>query len=190
MTEEIKTGKWVYGFSEQIHKDLLSTEALCFRLNSLSPEREDERAGLIHAIFGKIEEPFTVHSPFHCDFGRNISVGRNFVANYNLTILDEADVTIGNNVFIGPDCSIYTVIHALMPDQRNRGVMKARPVVIGDDVWIGGNVVILPGVTIGRGAVIGAGSVVTKDVPDYTLAFGNPCVAVRKICAERDNAEL
>lgn len=190
VAEEIKTGKWVYGFDAEIRKRLLATETLCFRLNGLSPEQEEERGELIKNIFGKIDSPFTVHSPFHCDFGKNITIGKNFVANYNLTILDEADVTIGNNVFVGPNCSVYTVIHAMLPEQRNQGVMKALPVVIGDNVWIGGNVVILPGVTIGNGAVIGAGSVVAKDVPAATFAFGNPCMPKRNIAADKDIAVM
>ena len=90
-------------------------------------------------------------------------------------------MTVGDRVFIGPDVSIYTIIHALDPEQRSQGVMRAEEVVIEDDVWICGGVIILPGVTIGRGAVIGAGSVVTRSVPPMTLAAGNPCKPIRTI---------
>lgn len=179
--DDLLAQKWVYGFGDEIAAMLRAVETLCFRLNVTSPELIDERAELIKKIFGKIEEPFTVHSPFHCDFGKHIRAGKNLVANYNLTILDEAIVTIGDNVFIGPNCGIYTINHALLPDQRNEGVMQARPVTIGDNVWIAANVVICPGVSIGEGAVIGAGSVVTRDIPPYTLATGNPCRPLRSI---------
>ena len=135
----------------------------------------------MRGLIGKIEEPFDIHSPFHCDFGTNITIGPNFVGNYNLTILDEAHVTIGSNVFIGPNVGIYTVIHALDHHQRNEGIMRSKPVTIGDNVWIGAGVTILPGVTIGERAVIGAGSVVTHDIPAGVLAFGNPCKVVRDI---------
>ncbi len=101
--------------------------------------------------------------------------------NYDLVILDEAKVSIGNNVFIGPQCGFYTAIHPLDVAQRNLGIEKASPITIQDNVWIGGKVCILPGVTIGEGAVIGAGSVVTKDIPPYSLAVGNPAKVIRKI---------
>ncbi|MDE6326211.1 MAG: sugar O-acetyltransferase [Duncaniella sp.] len=177
----LRSGEWCYCISPEISAILLDCEEKCFRLNSLKPSSTDERSGIIKSLFGRIGNRFTIHSPFHCDFGTNIRVGDNFIANYNLTILDETDVTIGDNVFIGPNVSIYTVTHALDISQRNDGLMQARPVTIGDNVWICGNCVILPGVTIGEGSVIGAGSVVTRDIPPHTLAVGNPCRPLRPI---------
>lgn len=182
---ELQRGRWVYGISEEIDRMLQATEAKCFELNSLSPLKADERRKLVTELLGRIEEPFTIHSPFHCDFGKHISIGKNFVGNFNLTILDEAQVTIGDNVFIGPNCSIYTINHALQPRQRNEGVMRALPVKIGSNVWLGGNVTVLPGVTIGDGCVVGAGSVITRDLPPYSLATGNPCT-VRRTISETD----
>ena len=108
-------------------------------------------------------------------------MGDHFVGNFNLTILDEAPVRIGNHVYIGPNVGIYTVHHALLAEQRNAGIMQSLPVEIHDNVWIGGHAVIMRGVTIGQGAVIGAGSVVTHDIPPQVVAAGNPCRVLRPI---------
>lgn len=179
----LQSGEWMNGFTDDVAPALLATEDLCFRLNALSPLRIEERRELVREIFGEIGPNFTVHSPFHCDFGFNIHVGDHFVANFNLTVLDEGEVRIGDNVFIGPNTTICTVIHSPEPGERNRGIMKALPVTIGDNVWIAANVVILPGVTIGDGAIIGAGSVVTKDIAPNTLAVGSPCRPLRTLAA-------
>lgn len=179
--ELMRKGKWHYGIVPEIGAALAVAEELCHELNILSPSRREERAAIIRKLLGKTGERFIIHSPFRCDFGSNISIGEDFVGNYNLTILDEGEVTIGDNVFIGPNVSIYTVVHALDATQRNAGVMRSRPVTIGSNVWIGGNVVVLPGVVIGDNAVVGAGSVVTRDVPPSVLAAGNPCRVLRAI---------
>lgn len=172
--EKMKTGMWLYARKPQIREALQRCEELVFRFNSLPPSREEERNAIIRQLFGRTGGTFCIHSPFHCDFGSQISIGEDFTGNFNLTILDEAPVTIGNHVFIGPNVGIYTVTHALLPDQRNAGVMRSLPITIGDNVWIGGNCVVMQGVTIGDGTVIGAGSVVTRDIPAGVIAFGNP----------------
>lgn len=179
--EVMRSGKWHYGMDPDIGEALRPARVLCHEFNRMNPELEDERHAIIKRLFARIEEPFILQSPFYCDFGTQISVGRNFEGNFGITILDEGPVTIGDNVFIGPNVSIYTIIHALTPKQRNEGLMHSKPVTIGNNVWIGGNAVILPGVTIGDNAVIGAGSVVTRDVPPSVLAVGNPCRVVRDI---------
>lgn len=102
-------------------------------------------------------------------------MGSNVFINFNFTILDCAPITIGNNVFIGPNVQLYTAHHPLEIEARNQHIGFAEPITIGNDVWIGGGCIILPGVTIGDGTVIGAGSVVTKDIPANSVAFGNPC---------------
>lgn len=184
LIEDLHAGKWVYGFDSDLGKVLQSTETLCFRLNAMAPDRREEREEIIRGMLGRIGDSFLIHSPFRCDFGKHIFIGKNFISNFNLTILDEAIVTIGDNVFIGPNCGIYTINHALLSDQRNAGVMKAAPVTIGNDVWLAAEVKVLPGVTIGDGAVIGAGSVVTRDIPPRVLAAGNPCRVIREITEE------
>lgn len=179
--EKMRTGRWLHAVTSEIGAALLRAEELCFRLNQLPPSRREEREAIIRQLFGHVGEAPCLHSPFHCDFGEQISVGDHFVGNFHLTILDEAPVRIGNHVYIGPNVGIYTVHHALLPDQRNEGIMQSLPVEIHDNVWIGGHSVILRGVTIGEGAVIGAGSVVTRDIPPRVIAAGNPCRVLRPL---------
>lgn len=177
----LHSGEWMNGFTDDILQALTRCEEKCFELNSLPPSRRAEREQIIRTLFGHVGQTPIVHSPFHCDFGTNIHIGDHFVGNFHLTILDEAEVRIGNHVFIGPNTSLCTIVHAFDAEQRNAGIMRALPINIGNNVWIASNVVVLPGVTIGEGAVIGAGSVVTKDIPPRVLALGNPCRVVRPL---------
>lgn len=179
--EKMVSGAWLRAVTPQIGAALRQAEELTFRLNALPPSAERERDALLRRLLGRLGTPYCIHSPFRCDFGTQISIGDHFVGNYGLTILDEAPVTIGDRVFIGPDVGIYTVNHAMLPDQRSEGIMRSLPVTIGNDVWIGGHVTITQGVTIGDGAVIGAGSVVVRDIPAGVVAAGNPCRVLRPV---------
>lgn len=134
---------------------------------------------LIDRIIGSHGKTYDIIQPFRCDYGDNISFGENFFANFNLTILDETKVTIGDNVFIGPNVSLYTACHPLDPEDRNSGIEWALPITIGNSVWIGGDVTVLPGVTIGDNVVIGAGSVVTKSFASNCVIAGNPAAIIR-----------
>ena len=138
---------------------------------------------IVKRLLGKSENAF-INPPFYCDYGSHIEVGKNFFANYNCTIIDVAKVTIGDNCQMAPHVAIYTAGHPLHPVSRNSLYEYGISVTIGDNVWIGGNTVILPGVHIGSNTVIGAGSVVTKDIPDWVVAAGNPCRVIRKITEE------
>ncbi len=171
---------WLDGLQEE----RIACKKRIYEFNHLPPERWNEIPTLLHQLFGKCGEKVWVEAPFHCDYGWNIEVGENFFANYNLTILDVAKVTIGKNAQIAPNVAIYTAGHPLHPDSRNSGYEYGLDVTIGDNVWIGGNAVILPGVTIGDNVVIGAGSVVAHDLPSNVLAVGNPCRIVREITEE------
>ena len=133
----------------------------------------NEVKDIIHK-YNTANDEFIINQPFYCDYGKQISIGKRFFANFNLTILDEAPVTIGDDCFIGPNVSIYTACHSTDPIERNTRQEWAEPVKIGDNVWIGGSVTILPGVTIGNNVTIGAGSVVTRCIPDNVVAAGNP----------------
>ena len=152
--------------------------------NTMSWKREKERMELLKGIFGHLEDDAVIVPPFYCDKGTQIYIGKHFYANTGLLILDEADVRIGNHVFIAPRVCIYTASHPIDAGVRRKDLEVAKGVTIGDDVWIGGNVVINPGVTIGSGVVIGSGSVVTKDIPSGVIAAGNPCRVIREITEE------
>ena len=171
---------WLDGLSDE----RMECKKKIFTYNQMPPEKEEEKKELLCSIIGKIGKGIHIESPFRCDYGSNIEVGDNFYANYNLTILDVAKVTIGNNVMIAPNVSIFTAGHPIHPDSRNSGYEYGIEISIGDNVWIGGNVVINPGVHIGNNVVIGSGSVVTKDVPDNYIAVGNPCRLIRQITEE------
>lgn len=168
---------WLDGLEEE--RELCKQKV--YEFNLLPPKERSRIPALLKELLGKTGDSLWVEPPFHCDYGWNIEVGENFFANYNLTILDVGKVTIGKNVMIAPNVSIYTAGHPVHPDSRNSGYEYGIPITIGDNVWIGGSVVILPGVTIGNNAVIGAGSVVTKDIPDNAIAAGSPCKVIRTV---------
>lgn len=161
-----------------------SREAL-ERFNSMSYKLEKERMEILGALFGSLGEDSAIMPPFYCDKGPQIYIGKHFYANTGLLILDEARVTIGDHVFIGPRVSIFTAVHPIDAEVRRMELETAKGVTIGDDVWIGGNVVVNPGVTIGSNVVIGSGSVVTRDIPSGVIAAGNPCRIIREI-TEKD----
>lgn len=161
------------------HDLLMRTRVLMRQFNDAMPDDTATLSRLLGEIFGKAGRGLHVNQPLRVDYGCNIILGDNVFINFNLTVLDEALVTIGNNVFIGPNVSIYTACHPLDPDERRDGREWAEPVTIGNDVWIGGGATILPGVTIGDAAVIAAAAVVTRDVAPRTLVAGNPARALR-----------
>ncbi|MGI6107190.1 MAG: sugar O-acetyltransferase [Lachnospiraceae bacterium] len=151
----------------------------CQRLDACDPSDTAARYAVLKDFFGAVGEGINVLPGFICDCGKNIFVGDDFLANYNVTILDIAPVHIGNHVMIGPNTMISTVNHPLTPAGRRKHLAIAKPVTIGNDVWISGNVTILPGVTIGNNVVVAAGAVVTKDVPDNVLVGGVPAKTIR-----------
>lgn len=171
---------------------IMEEQAVCRKLlqklNFMDRSDFDGIAAVVKELFGKSEGAF-VNPPFYCDYGSHIEVGKNFFANYNCTILDVAKVKIGDYCQMAPNVSIYTAGHPVYPDTRNSMYEYGKEITIGDNVWIGGNTVICPGVHIGNNVVIGAGSVVTKDIPDWSIAAGNPCHVLRTI-TEADKRTL
>ena len=163
------------------HKKLMDTRMALHEYNSLPPDQEKRMRHILHMILGSHGEHMLINQPFRCDYGCNIYIGENFFANFNLTVLDEAEVRIGSNVFIGPNVSILTACHPTEPDERRDGRQWAEPVTIGNDVWIGSNTVILPGAVIGAGCTVGAGSVVRGTLPPRSVAAGCPARVVRAL---------
>ena len=153
-------------------------------LNTADRSDFDQIRSIVKELFGRSDETTFLNPPFYCDYGSNIEVGKNCFINYNCTILDNAKVTLGDNCLLAPNVSIYTAGHTMHQNARAMGYEYGIEVTVGDNVWIGGNTVICPGVHIGSNVVIGAGSVVTKDIPDWTFAAGNPCRVIRAITEE------
>ena len=162
----------------------LQAKELIFDFNQLRPKEIKQRKNILKRLFENTGVHFYIEPPFRCDYGKNISIGENFFANYNLVILDCAKVSIGNNVLIGPNVSLFTAAHPIHPEMREGDLEFSFPITIADNVWIGGNTVLNPGVTIGENTVIGSGSVVTKSIPANVVAAGNPCKIIRAITDE------
>lgn len=179
--QKMLAGEVYDAFMPEFFDRLVETRRKLYKFNNLEPDRLDEQRAILRDLLGSCGERITVNQPFRCDYGCNIHVGEDFIANFNLTVLDEAEVHIGRNAFIGPNVSIYTACHPLDSERRDGNIQWARPVTIGESVWIGGGATILPGVTIGDRVVIGAGSVVTRDVPSDTLVAGNPARIIRQL---------
>ena len=175
---------WLDGLNEE----RLECKKKLYEYNNMAPDKQAEREKLLREILGSTQPGYLcIESPFHCDYGYNISVGKDFFANYNFIVLDVGKVTIGDEFMCGPNVQICTAGHPIHPESRNSGYEYGIDITIGDNVWIGGNVLVCPGVHIGNNVVIGGGSVVTKDIPDNMLAYGNPCRPVREITeADRD----
>ena len=191
MKEQMETGKVFVEFrhaseEDQAYEKLLDerrrrSKLLCFRYNKTDPMNEEQRGKLIRELLGGAGKTPWLETPIHFAYGCNTTVGDHFYSNFNLTIVDDVSVTIGNCVMCAPNVTISTTGHPVHPYYRTRGAHFSLPIVIEDNVWIGANVAIMPGVTIGKNSVIGAGSVVTRDIPANVVAFGTPCRVIRPI---------
>lgn len=180
---ERRDAQMPYISDESVMEEQKACRRILQRLNTVDRSDFAEISKIVKELFGKSDGAF-VNPPFYCDYGSHIEVGKNFFANYNCTIIDVAKVMIGDNCQMAPNVAIYTAGHPVHPASRNTAYEYGIEVTIGDNVWIGGNTVIVPGVHIGSNTVIGAGSVVTKDIPDWVVAAGNPCRVIRKITEE------
>ena len=166
---------------------------LCQKYNNIKETNSKKRTKVINQLLPNKDSGLYLQGPIYFDYGINTFFGKNFYANFNFTVLDCALVSIGDNVFVGPNVSIMTPMHPYLPTERNLYINKygietdkeyAKSIKIGNNCWIASDVVICGGVTIGDGCVIGAGSVVTRDIPSGVLAAGNPCRVIRKITEE------
>jgi acetyltransferase-like isoleucine patch superfamily enzyme len=159
------------------------TRRLLQHFNTMDRSDFDGLQTVVAELVGEANGAF-INPPFYCDYGSHIFFGKNCFVNYNCTIIDVAKVTFGDNCQVAPNVAIYTAGHPIHPATRNTLYEYGREITIGDNVWIGGNVVICPGVRIGSNSVIGAGSVVTRDIPDWSVAVGNPARVVKTITEE------
>lgn len=160
----------------------LQARELLHQLNGLHPRATLGAAPeILRQLLPNAASPLSIQTPFYCDYGYNIHIGEGVFLNFNCVVLDGARVTIGAHTQFGPNVQIYAATHPLDADARRSGLENAKPVSIGADCWIGGSAIVCPGVTIGDRCVIGAGSVVTKDIPDDTLAVGNPARPIRRL---------
>lgn len=185
LLEKMKNGE-LYDCSmeailQELNDRLYECKELIYDFNMSRPSQVEYREEIIRKVFAQVGENCYIEPPFHANWGCNMHVGKNFYANFNLTVVDDADIFIGDSVMIAPNVVIATGTHPVCPELRERVYQYNLPVHIGNRVWIGAGAVILPGVAIGDDSVIGAGSVVTKDVPSGVVAAGNPCRVLREI---------
>lgn len=165
--------------------DRIKTKKLLQKINISEFWMNKNTRKLIAELLPNSKNVVHIEPPFHCDYGYNIECGENVFFNVNCVVLDSMKVKIGSNVIFGPGVHIYTATHPL--DKIERRISQiSKPITIGDDCWIGGQAIILPGVNIGSGSVIGAGSVISKDIPENSLAVGNPAKVIRKLNIEEE----
>ena len=165
----------------EITHDYLAAQRLNHELNLLPPWEEDRRREVLAELLGSYGEETTIRSPFQCEYGANVHVGRGTFVNFGLVILDVAGVHIGDDVQIGPGVQLLTATHPLDPVARRSKWESAAPITIGDNVWLGGGVIVCPGVSIGADSVVAAGAVVSDDVPPGVLAGGVPARVIRTL---------
>ncbi|HJC09952.1 MAG TPA: sugar O-acetyltransferase [Candidatus Blautia merdigallinarum] len=177
--------KLYYCENEELMKEQAKYLDMVFEYNHLPPSRGEEKKALLKKMFGRIGESCYIETPFYANWGgKNVYMGNHVYANFNLVLVDDAVIEIGDNVMIGPNVVLCTGTHPVSPRLRAKEAQYNKPVKVGSGVWIGANTMVMPGVTIGENSIIGAGSVVTKDIPANVIAFGNPCKVHREITEE------
>lgn len=186
-------------FKEQMHNgslylpnqpEIMEWQLQCldklYQFNQTRPTEQLKRAQMLKEMFAEIGENCYIEPPFHSNFGgKHCHFGNNVYANFNLTLVDDTHIYIGDYTMIGPNVTIATAAHPILPRLREKGYQFNESVHIGKNCWLGAGVIVLPGITIGDNSVIGAGSIVTQNIPANVVAVGNPCRILREI-NERD----
>lgn len=182
MKERMFTGELYYPNEESIFDEQLKKLDLLYEFNSTRPTEQKKRQELMKEMFAEIGENCYLEPPFHANWGgAHMHLGDSVYANFNFTAVDDSHIYIGSYTMIGPNVTVATAGHPILPELREKAYQFNMPVHIGRNCWIGAGAVIMPGVTIGDNSVIGAGSVVTKDIPANVMAYGNPCRVAREI---------
>ncbi len=153
-----------------------------YDFNMTRPSELEKRENMLKDMFAEIGENCYIEPPFHANFGgKYVHFGKNVYANFNFTCVDDTDIFVGDFTMFGPNVTLATAGHPILPELRKKAYQYNMPIHIGKNCWLGAGVVVLPGISIGDNSVIGAGSVVTKDVPPNVVAIGNPCRVLREI---------
>lgn len=171
----------VYFCDEEIESVQARFAETLYDFNQTRPSQDKERSELLKRIFAEVGEGCYIEPPLRANWGCHTHLGKKVYANFNLTLVDDTHIYIGDDVMIGPNCTLATAGHPIDPEMRKKVAQFNIPIRIGNNVWLGAHSVVLPGVTIGENSVIGAGSVVTKDIPANVVAVGNPCRVLRAI---------
>lgn len=179
--ERMKSGKIYFCTDEELAKEQLRRLDRLYDFNQTRPSEMPKRMALLKEILAEVGENCYVEPPLHANWGCHTHFGNNVYANFNLTLVDDTDIYVGDSVLFGPNVVVAVAGHPVDPELRRKVAQFNLPVHIGNNVWIGAGAIILPGITIGDNSVIGAGSVVTKDIPANVVAVGNPCRVLRKI---------
>ena len=179
--ERMQSGKLYFCTDEEIAKEQLECLEILYDYNHTRPSESQKREQILKNLLAEIGENCYIEPPLHANWGKYTHFGNNVYANFNLTLVDDTDIFVGDNVMFGPNVIIATAGHPVDPPLREKVAQFNIPVRIGKNVWIGAGAIVLPGVTIGDHSVIGAGSVVTKDIPPNVVAVGNPWRVLREI---------
>ncbi|AQS52778.1 Galactoside O-acetyltransferase [Jeotgalibaca dankookensis] len=180
--ERMHTGDLYLPNDEELMKKQLQHLDRLYDFNQTRPTEQDKRQQMLKEMFAEIGEGCYIEPPFYSNFGgKHVHFGKNIYANFNLTLVDDTHIYVGDYTMFGPNVVVATAGHPILPELREKSYQYNSSVHIGKNCWIGAGVIILPGITIGANVVIGAGSVVTKDLPDNIVAVGNPCRILRKV---------
>ena len=182
MKEKLHTGELYLPGDEEIMKEQLAKLDRLYDFNMTRPTEMEKREALLKEMFAQIGEGCYIEPPLHSNFGGgHVHFGKNVYVNFNLTLVDDTHIYVGDYTMIGPNVVIATAGHPILPELREQAYQYNMPVRIGKNCWIGSGAIILPGITIGDNVVVGAGSVVTKDLPSNVVAVGNPCRVLREV---------
>ena len=179
---KLHTGEIYFPGDPHIHEVQTACMEKLYDFNQTRPSELEKRTAMLKEMFAEIGEGCYIEPPLHSNFGgRHVHFGDWVYANYNLTLVDDTHIYVGDNTMFGPNVVLATAGHPICPELREKGLQFNMPIRIGCNCWLGAGVIVMPGVTIGDNVVIGAGSVVTKDIPAHVVAVGNPCRVLREV---------